>query len=710
MSALGEAAEAYAAMGWAVLPLGRASKVPAVQGGCRAASDDPEQARAWWAARPDHNVGVATGAASGGLLVVDVDVDPGTGEDGLAELSRWEREHGPLPPTVEARTGRGGRHLYFRCAAGIRNSANKGLGIDVRGEGGYVAAPPSAHPNGGRYEWVRAPWDFEVAEADEGVLAFVRHVQGDRAGSAGGRAAGGGAHGRFELPELIEAGGRNDTLFRYAASLQARGCGDGEIAEAVEAANRERCIPPLPAADVATICASAGRYEKGRGGAAGGRAFRRLDRQGRPTGPVLHNVVARELIESRRACVIDGAPAIWDGRRYATGWEEVTRAIIGLIDDCKIADQREIRNYLLHMAPRVEAAPPTLIAFENGVLDLKSGELAPAGDAVITNVIPHDYDPCAYSAEADCFLDEVSCGVPEVRANLEEVVGMCMYRASDFGQCPVLIGAGSNGKSTYILALRNVLGNENVSSLDLNVVGKQFQAGRLLGKLANLGDDISNERLTGDVLAVFKKVVTGEWIYSDVKGGDGFEFRPYCTLLFSCNEVPRLGDSSEGMMRRLFPIPFDAHFDRRDPGYDARLWEKLTTEEAARYLARVGVEGLLRLLENNGLTPNRRSDELAGEVRVDNDSVLQWLDDELLEAGDFLEEPIAPAYERYRSWCLGSNRCPFGRKKFTRKIGERFGLESVPTTLEYADGRRSVRVFRRREGAPEGAGNGPATD
>lgn len=685
MSELHDAAVAYARRGWAVMPLATQDKVPAIKGGCRSASCDPTQADAWWSVNPQHNVAVATGEVSGGLVVIDIDVDEERGEDGLSTLHRWEREHGELPETVTAVTGRGGLHLYYRANEPVACSVNKDAGVDVRAEGGYAVAPPSVHPNGRRYEWQDPPDERPVARADENVYGFIRSVQEERTKKK-----------RFELPREIGAGGRNDTLFRYASSLQAQGFDDTYIAMALSRANADRCRPPLPDGDVDKIVASAtGRYEKGKPPEPERRrVFRKLDSKGYPTGPVMHDVVGQELIERHGARIIDGAPAVWDGQRYAVGWSEVDRACVGLVRDAKIADQREVRHYVSLIAPQVAASPPSLLAFANGVLDVRTMELLrPNEGHVITNVVPHDWDCSAYDATVDGFLDSVSAGSAQVRANLEEIVGMCMYRSNEFGQCPVLIGAGSNGKSTYIHGLRNVLGADNVSSLDIGVLGRPFQAGRLVGKLANLGDDISNERLSGDVLAVFKKVVTGEWVYTDVKNGEGFDFRPICTLVFSCNEFPALGDSSEGMMRRLFPVPFDARFSRTSPGYDPRLWERLCTEGAARYLVRLGVEGLQRLLEQNGLTPNPRSEELVAEVRTDNDSILQWLEEESVTGGELVGEIISEVYDRYARWCDDGRLRPFGRKKFTTKVCKRFGFESVVRKRQYSDGRRSVRVF-----------------
>lgn len=142
-----------------------------------AATTDEELIRQWWQRWPDHGVGIATGQVSG-LFVVDVDVSDGKqGDDTLADL---EATYGELPPTVEVVTGSGGRHLYFRWPEGlvIRNDAGTrlGPGLDVRGEGGQVLAPPTRHPTGTHYRWEASgdPSDgVAVAEAPGWLVALL---------------------------------------------------------------------------------------------------------------------------------------------------------------------------------------------------------------------------------------------------------------------------------------------------------------------------------------------------------------------------------------------------------------------------------------------------------------------------------------------------------------------------------------------------------
>jgi putative DNA primase/helicase len=153
---------AYAALGLHVFPLhsmrdgrcscGRdcgknAAKHPRVKGGFKAATTDARQIEEWWRKWPDANIGIATGAVSG-VIVLDID-----GRQGLETLKKLIAERGPLSPTHAVKTARGW-HLYFRTpASGIAIPCSSGNGLDVRGDGGYVVAPPSIHISGHVYRW-----------------------------------------------------------------------------------------------------------------------------------------------------------------------------------------------------------------------------------------------------------------------------------------------------------------------------------------------------------------------------------------------------------------------------------------------------------------------------------------------------------------------------------------------------------------------------
>ncbi|NPD33085.1 hypothetical protein HLV35_07435 [Eggerthellaceae bacterium zg-997] len=694
----GAAALGYAESGWAVLPLAPRGKRPATAHGVSDATTDPGQVAAGWRAVPDMNVGVACGAPSGGLVVIDVDVDDERGLDGHAALYAWEREHGELPETCSVKTGRGGTHLLYVADREVRPSANPELGIDVRGDGSYVMAPPSVHPNGREVAWETPPWEVPPAAADGRVMAFIEHVRpaADRAGEGGRRPP-------LALPERVGEGARDETMFRAACSMVSRRMPESAVTAACLALNAERFDPPMSEAEVRAKVRSAMRYEPGttaereaarrpgRGGAApdGGGAG-----AGLAHGRLTHVDVAERLIEEHGACLIDGVPAVSDGTSYATGWDAVQRRMLGVDRAIRTGQQREVMHYLSLTAPRRDQSRPTLVAFDNGVLDVETGELMAFDKSmVIPNVIPHAWRPGAEAPEVDGVLARIACGDPDVLRNLVEALGMCAYRSSEFGQAPILLGSGSNGKSTYIRMVRAMLGEANVSSLDLGDMGRRFYVGELVGKLANLGDDISNEFQNGDTLALFKKVTTGERVYADVKGSRGFQFNPYCTLVFSANEFPRVGDSTEGMMRRLYPIEFNARFSRRDADYNPRIAADVTSEAACERLCVLAVEGIRSLIANNGFSACASSARQLEAIHADNDTVLMWLIDEERGADDLAGSAVAFEYGRYRDWAEATGVSAVSRPKFTRRVNAQFGFKVQPT---WRDDRR-LRVFFRDE-------------
>lgn len=137
--------------GYCVIPVAR-SKIPLVRNWPSLATTDLDTIEAWWSVWPNANVGIATGAKSGFWAL---DVDPKNG--GLESLDAIRDKLDVNSSTPIVRTGGGGLHFYFRYdpARPVGNTASRlGPGLDTRGDGGYVVAPPSIHASGNAYEWV----------------------------------------------------------------------------------------------------------------------------------------------------------------------------------------------------------------------------------------------------------------------------------------------------------------------------------------------------------------------------------------------------------------------------------------------------------------------------------------------------------------------------------------------------------------------------
>lgn len=256
------AALSYAAQGWPVIPLHTVAdgtctcesqsctspaKHPLTAKGVHDATTDTATICRWWTEAAIANVGIATG---NGLLVLDIDAKHG----GLGSLAQLEAQYGPLPQTPTVSTGGGGRHYYFRLPVGmaIGNRAGLATGIDVRGDNGYVVAPPSLHASGETYQWTVPP-DVPLAEPPPWLLAMLgcrcRDSQSDTTNANGVMLKVQPTTEDLANHPGIGEGQRNATLCKLVGVHLARG-DNSEAIEPLALAWAERCSPPLEEAEV----------------------------------------------------------------------------------------------------------------------------------------------------------------------------------------------------------------------------------------------------------------------------------------------------------------------------------------------------------------------------------------------------------------------------------------------------------------------------
>lgn len=375
---------------------------------------------------------------------------------------------------------------------------------------------------------------------------------------------------------------------------------------------------------------------------------------------------------------------------YQVGYKAIETAMINQIPNLKKTQRREVLEYMELIADEKAQADARYIAFRNGVLDIVTGQMQSfSPDLVITNQIPWDYNPEAYSELADDTLNKLACGDQPIRALLEECIGYCFYRRNELGKAFILTGDKSNGKSTFLDCVKAILGDGNISALDLKELGDRFSTSMMFGKLANIGDDIGDDFLQGSQVATFKKVVTGNRIKAERKGQDPFEFNPYVKLLFSANDIPRMKDKTGAVLRRLVIIPFNATFSKDSPDYDPFIKYKLIQQESVEYFIRLGVEGLKRILENNEFTKSEKVAEQIDEYENENNPIKAFIDEcgvEMIE-----DEPTGDVYSRYQVFCADCGMQPMSNIVFSKQINKRLGFETVVTKV----GGKSIRIFRK---------------
>lgn len=671
MNKMQEAARKLHSIGFKTLPIRPNSKEPAFEKGvfehgAKDATIDDGITDEYYGKHPDHGIGVS----GDGFIIFDFDVHDGV--DGRDAMLGWD-----LPDTLAQTTPSGGYHLFYRADEDFAPSVNSEIAVDVRAHNSYVVCDPTP---GYVFED-----DCDVAHANDEVLRFLDCVRPTTTTIATAKGETKCKPGR--PPKKIKEGeGRNNHLFKFGCSLRSDERNTDEIIRLkLQTENLERCDPPVSNAEMRKIIGSVLARPAGLSDEV------KKQQESRPKRSKFSHVeISKILMEDHGFCFADGVPAVRMDGNYAVGWNAVDSIIIDLAPNSKHTDRKEVHHYLAAKAERKQQAPPNLIAFKNGVLDIDTMELRDwEEDDVILNVIPHNWNPDAACSEVDNVLDKMSAGDLDVWSNLIEVMGCCMYRSNEFGQAAILLGAGSNGKSTYIKMLRALVGSDNASALSLGDLGRRFHSEQMMGKLANLGDDISNEFQRGNVMEAFKKTATGDQIYADVKGERGFTFSPYCQLVFSANEFPRIADSTDGTMRRIFPIEFNATFKRTDPDYNPRITQIVTSEEACERMCVLGVAGLHDVMEENGFTATQASKRIKREIKADNDTIVAWIDENLYGECDFVDRLISSKYDDYSCWAENSRLKPVSRTVFTKTINKMFNMRSKNTKMNGKD----VRVF-----------------
>lgn len=372
---------------------------------------------------------------------------------------------------------------------------------------------------------------------------------------------------------------------------------------------------------------------------------------------------------------------------YVPGRKAIEKEMVQLAPTTRKSQRQEVLNYLELITKEVTVARPEFIAFKNGIYDVDKQTIMPfTPEVVLTNQIPWNYSVTAYSDVVLKFLDDISCHDEAIKQILLELIGYCMYRTNNLQKAFILVGDGANGKSTFIEVLANLLGEDNISSLGIEELSDRFSTAMLFGKLANIGDDISDDFLRGAQVSTFKKIVTGNRIKAEQKGMDPFEFNPYCKLIFSANDIPRMKDKTGAVLRRLEMIPFNGMFTPTLPDgtpnekYDAEIGRKLATAEAMEYLILLGVRALNSLKGTKTFTSSEKVTEQINEYEIENNPIIGFIQEQGI--GNILHQPTSDVFRRYQVFCTESQVQPMSKYVFSKQINKRLKLRVIQKKVD----------------------------
>lgn len=480
----------------------------------------------------------------------------------------------------------------------------------------------------------------------------------------------------FEFLDMEAGDGRNQALFNYILTLQSADFTVEEARETIRLINSNVLKVPLKDSELDVVLRDD--------------AFKK---------PIffkgttfLFDKFATYIKNNNHIIKINNQLHLYKDGVYVDGQAEIESEMIKHISNLNRAKRTEVMAYLnLLIRDNTPASDANMIAFRNGVYDIRDNSFVPfSPDIIITNKIEWDYNPDAYSELVDNTLNKIACQDGQVRMLLEEVIGYCFYRRNELGKAFILIGDRSNGKSTFLDMVKTVLGDENVSALDLKELGDRFKTAELFGKLANIGDDIGDEFIAN--AAVFRKLVTGDRISVERKGQDPFEFNNYSKMLFSANNIPRIKDKTGAVQRRLTIIPFDAKFSVDDPDYRPYIKYELREQDCIEYLILLGLSGLKRVIKNQKFTQSTRVEQELEEYEETNNPIIGFFKE--VGKDEIENEPTNQIYKRYQEYCLANNLQPLSNIEFSKQVKKKFNFEIVDKKI---DGKK-YRIFVERKG------------
>lgn len=482
---------------------------------------------------------------------------------------------------------------------------------------------------------------------------------------------------KMEFLNMETGDGRNQGLFNYILTLQSNDFSVEEARETIRIINKFVLKVPLSDDEIETVL--------------------RDDAFKKPVffmgSTFLFDKFATFLKNNNHIIKINNQLHIYKNGIYISGLAEIEAEMIQHIPGLNRAKRTEVLAYLdILIRENSKAEDANLIAFENGlynIVDDSFVEFTP--EHIITNKIRWKYNPEAYSELADKTLNKIACNDPQIRALLEEAIGYCFYRRNELGKAFILTGDKSNGKSTFLSMVQCLLGDENISSLDLKELGDRFKTAEMFGKLANIGDDIGDEFIANP--AIFKKLVTGERVSAERKGQNPFEFNNYSKLLFSANNIPRIKDKTGAVQRRLTIIPFDARFSADDPDFNPYIKHLLKTDEVMEYLINLGIAGLKRVLLNRKFTGSTKVQKAMDEYEENNNPIIGFFRECEDEEFQIENEPTNVVYKRYQEYCLANSLQPMSNIEFSKQVNR---ILNMRVENKWLNGKKH-RVFIKNE-------------
>ena len=472
---------------------------------------------------------------------------------------------------------------------------------------------------------------------------------------------------KFVLPDQIKNGERNDTLFKYGCSLQAKGYSDEEILNNLHEANLH-CDEELSSGELKSIYNSVLQKDKGTNNRydvklAKYHRWSKPDKNGicYPT-DTIDNTIAEDIIINNHIFSLKGKLYNYNNGVYEVDDNgSMFKTIISdYIYEELITETRLTRIYKLLLSKYkicidltdVNNFPTTWIPFVNGMLDVITYELHPCKpEYKCINQIPYEWNN-DYKEKDSVVNDFIKGIIPndDDRKMFLQYIGYCLTTSTEQQKFLIVKGDGGVGKSVLLMMARKVIGDKNCSGLTLQNLNDRFSPAFLMGKLANIYADLPSTDM-GEVNGI--KTITGEdYVRAEYKGGEVFQFKPYCKLLFSANKIPKSRDDrTTAYYRRMLIIVINQKGD-----YIPDLEKRLINNMDSFVHLVVGAVHDMYVNDNGKMFVSENSNNEVEELYKQTDTIHAWISEGHYTNKSDQKIERKMLYGKYKSYCEETGR------------------------------------------------------
>ncbi len=661
-----EFAEIFDDLGFNCFPLKHHSKEPAVP-----SWKEYQTEKYTDGFKEGQNIAVVCGEISK-LIVIDLD------DKALAEMvfTKWGDL---LHHTFVVETHRG-YHIYCRPKDGkyppnAKLQDNKGRGIDIKSEGGYVVAPPSIHPDGGKYRVVS--FTKEISELD--IPGFVNGLN-KRFGFTGGLK-------KAKLTDVqkggVSEGGRNDSAYvmaRYLLNPLEGGYDEIKAWDELKTWN-ESLNPPLEREELERVFESAHNIPFEDKPLEFDRKSFKRNYVARHVTVTLHPKTLRENEEVyvyKNGLYIDGGEThikeMLHRLYYGIPRNEVNE-LLATIRATTYVTNEDFDTY------------PELIHLKNCILNVKNMKVfEQTHDLLTRNQIQTAYLPDAKCPKILKFLTEIMPDGKDLKTLIELLASILLHKIK-LEKAIIFVGDQANGKSTLIELMISILGEQNVSNVSLQRLSKNnFSTSNMLGKILNAYGDLDIESI--EQTGMIKQIISHEHIMVEKKNKQAFSTKIPIRLLYSANKLPEFPNADQAIFRRFWVIQFPIVIppEKRD----LELLEKLSEPSEKSGFLNILLANAQQLIKTKfKFTHYQHLEETKSIWMSKSESISAFVETEVLVRPDGMLK-TTHIYAEYKNWCVEHTEKIMSDRMFFAKL-EGLG----PFTKGFSkENNKTIRVIR----------------